>query len=349
MSDLDIGSSAIATGHRHSEDLADPADLWAPPYHILMSQTLQYPEVEHLLAEGTAFVVQGAVFDAELWTPNAIVRNLGEKECTLFECNKGTTRKSTIANFFRKFGKQHSGCWKLKVRGMQLSPAIALPAPLLPRPDGLHNIAAHFPRNKDAITPDIGPKLYAAYKSLETRGGNGSTRLHMDMASAMNIMMWSSTVGRAKEAGTAVWDIYRPEHSSTIHSFLWSRHGTADGIDPIYSEQYYLDSVTRKQLYKQHGIVGYRIYQRPGDAVFVPAGCAHQVCNLADCIKIVVDFLSISCLKQCAKLTKEFQGENLLESAWKPDVLELAKTTFHAWNSFSQLCSQAALSSQTLP
>ncbi|KAG9021317.1 hypothetical protein FRB95_002408 [Tulasnella sp. JGI-2019a] len=153
----------------------------------------------------------------------------------------------------------------------------ALLAPLLSWPDRLHNIAAHFLHNKDVITPDIRPKLYTAYKSLEAHGGNGSTRLHMDMASAMNIMMWSLTVGRAKEVGTAVWDIYQPEHLNTIHSFLQSQHGTANGIDPIYSEQYYLDSVAWKQLYQQHGIVGYRIYQQPGDAVFVPAGCTHQV------------------------------------------------------------------------
>ena len=26
--------------------------------------------------------------------------------------------------------------------------------------------------------------------------------------------------------------------------------------------------------------------------MFIPAGCAHQVCNLADCIKIALDFVS---------------------------------------------------------
>jgi hypothetical protein len=29
-----------------------------------------------------------------------------------------------------------------------------------------------------------------------------------------------------------------------------------------------------------------------GQAVFIPAGCAHQVCNLSDCIQIVTDFVS---------------------------------------------------------
>ena len=47
--------------------------------------------------------------------------------------------------------------------------------------------------------------------------------------------------------------------------------------DPIHSQQFYLDSALRQELYKDYGVQSHRIYLEPGEAVLVPAGCAHQV------------------------------------------------------------------------
>lgn len=80
----------------------------------------------------------------------------------------------------------------------------------------------------------------------------------------------------------------------------------------------------------------------------IPAYCAHQVCNLSDCIKIACDFVSprkfesyqiyglrstlssrpcchytnADSISRCAKITEEFRGENVV-SDWKDDVLQL--------------------------
>jgi lysine-specific demethylase 3 len=74
-----------------------------------------------------------------------------------------------------------------------------------------------------------------------------------------------------------------------------------------------------------------------GQAVFIPAGCAHQVCNLADCIKIALDFVSTresrelivgfradatDNVSRCQQLTQDFRTENFVK-AWKEDVLQL--------------------------
>lgn len=45
----------------------------------------------------------------------------------------------------------------------------------------------------------------------------------------------------------------------------------------------------------------FRVHQRPGQAVFIPAGCAHQVCNFADCIKVATDFVSVENVARCWK------------------------------------------------
>jgi lysine-specific demethylase 3 len=52
--------------------------------------------------------------------------------------------------------------------------------------------------------------------------------------------------------------------------------------DPIHGQQFYLDEELRNKLCEEYGVLSYRFYQRPGDAVFIPAGCAHQVCIVSE-------------------------------------------------------------------
>lgn len=111
------------------------------------------------------------------------------------------------------------------------------------------------------------------------------------------------------EPGCAVWDIFRAEDADKIRSFLKSRFDRDFAFsDPIHSQLFYLDAGLRKELWETKNVASFRIYQYPvsqpsthtgeielinqGQAVFIPAGCAHQVCNLADCIKIALDFVS---------------------------------------------------------
>jgi lysine-specific demethylase 3 len=55
----------------------------------------------------------------------------------------------------------------------------------------------------------------------------------------------------------------------------------------------------RQVLYEETGVKSYRIYQRPGDGVFIPAGCAHQVCFLFYFWCSSVDFVLINRLRTC--------------------------------------------------
>jgi lysine-specific demethylase 3 len=86
--------------------------------------------------------------------------------------------------------------------------------------------------------------------------------------------------------GYAIWDIFRQSDSRKIRDFLDRKfitsrtHARERMLDPIHSQRYYLDSKLLTELREAHGIKSYRIYQEPGQAVFIPAGCAHQVCPL---------------------------------------------------------------------
>lgn len=118
--------------------------------------------------------------------------------------------------------------------------------------------------------------MYNAFASTEAAGSKGSTRLHMDMADAVNIMLHSEK-SPTGAPGCAAWDIFRAEDAGTIRKFLRKNFKGTYQNDPIHAQMFYLDSELRQKLYDEYSVKSWRIYQRPGEAVFIPAGCAHQV------------------------------------------------------------------------
>lgn len=118
--------------------------------------------------------------------------------------------------------------------------------------------------------------MYNAMASFESAGSKGSTRLHMDMADAVNIMTYASPTPDGKP-GCAAWDLFRACDADKLRTFLRRKFKGSYQHDPIHSQQIYLDSTLRKELFDMYGIKSHRVYQKPGEAVFIPAGCAHQV------------------------------------------------------------------------
>lgn len=117
--------------------------------------------------------------------------------------------------------------------------------------------------------------MYIASRGSEVQGQHGTTRLHMDAADAVNIMVYASSV--SPDFGAAMWNIYRAEDADVIRSFLRKVFGLNENDDPIHSQDYFLDISLRRRLFEEYGVTSWTIYQRPGDAVYVPAGCGHQV------------------------------------------------------------------------
>ena len=120
--------------------------------------------------------------------------------------------------------------------------------------------------------------MYNAFATFETAGSKGSTRLHMDVADAINIMTWSKRPPEDKstEPPCAAWDIFRAEDANKLRDLMREYFDDASDSDPIHSQKYYLDEDIRR-LFAAKGVYSHRIYQKAGEAVFIPAGCAHQV------------------------------------------------------------------------
>ncbi|KAJ2411745.1 hypothetical protein GGF41_006285 [Coemansia sp. RSA 2531] len=119
-------------------------------------------------------------------------------------------------------------------------------------------------------------------------------------------------------AAAAVWDIYPPEAMSDLRKFIGESVGKpysaeCSGLaaaklgDPIHNQETFLTLPMRRQFFETYRHSCYRIYQIPGDAVFVPAGCAHQVCNYSSAVKVAMDFVSPERVEHCRRLTGEFR------------------------------------------
>lgn len=122
-----------------------------------------------------------------------------------------------------------------------------------------------------------GPKGYMASPDIDLSRADGhtrqgSTRLHLDHSGAVNIMM--------KDLGGsgALWTIFAAEDTDLVRQFLRHKHNLEETSPcPIHEQKYYLQQDDLREICRTEGITPYIFTQYQGQAVFIPAGCAHQV------------------------------------------------------------------------
>ncbi|XP_068644224.1 lysine-specific demethylase JMJ27-like isoform X2 [Aristolochia californica] len=138
--------------------------------------------------------------------------------------------------------------------------------------------------------------------------------------------------------GGAVWDIFRREDVPKLIEYLqkhWRefRHIRSlpvnSVVHPIHDQTLYLNERHKKQLKEELNIEPWTFEQYLGEAVFIPAGCPHQVRNRKSCIKVALDFVSPDNVQECVRLTEEFRllPEN---HRAREDKLEVKKMALYA-------------------
>ncbi|KAJ1743773.1 hypothetical protein LPJ68_000716, partial [Coemansia sp. RSA 1086] len=296
-----------------------PHRPWELPVIYVKPGELSTGEFSRLWRRGMVVVVQGLLqaLDGVIWQPDWWINNFGFEMVNVLDCssNGQLVGEWPLRDFYRLFNGQDSyshmfnaemeessnwtehkaavksGILKLK----DWPPAEdfqtrlpdhfanfmkALPFPEYTQRDGAFNLVNKLPA--EFVPPDLGPKMYCAYGSNDKEGGNGTTNLHCDMADAVNIMAYAAnSAGADADAdAAAVWDIYPPEAIDTLRRFI--AQTAANVEDAIHDQATYLTLPMRQAVYEQYGQQCYRIYQNPGDAVFVPAGYVSDVAKQAE-------------------------------------------------------------------
>ena len=119
--------------------------------------------------------------------------------------------------------------------------------------------------------------MYVATRDLLNQG---STPLHVDVTSAINILVYVEPDDVEEPEGVgALWDIFSAAHAPKIREYLYRQNARlrTESPDPIHAQATYITDKMLVELAAM-GVKPFRIYQAVGEAIFIPAGCPHQVC-----------------------------------------------------------------------
>ncbi|KAI9446920.1 hypothetical protein BJY52DRAFT_1193828 [Lactarius psammicola] len=307
---------------------------WTPADFVSPHHQVQKAAIVPVICEGILSMKQ--IF----LTPAYFMQTFGEENVDLIDCESGVFKEGTLDDILRLYDTPrgpHDRVLKVKdwpsqdtFRDGKFAELYeefeyCLPFPNLTRLNGRDNLAAHFPDNA-GLPPDLGPKVYFALAAKQGDGHHGSTRLHCDLTDAVNVCVFAAQQSDGSPGG-ARWDIFSPEDTMRLRKVLRAH---TEPEDPVFAQNTYLTPAQLHELERNHNVKPYTFFQHEGEAVFIPAGCAHQVSNVTNAIKIACDFVSTEHLSTTIGLVSTFRQDRISKRSGD-DVLQVYTTLLHAW------------------
>lgn len=114
-----------------------------------------------------------------------------------------------------------------------------------------------------------------------------------------------------------MWDVWRRQDVPKLRAFL-TRHmqefhhagsplTTSRVQDVIFDQRFMLTDRHRQMLRDEYGVESWHFEQHEFEAVYIPAGCPHQVRNLRPCIKVAVDFVAPESMAHCVRMIDDMR------------------------------------------
>ncbi|CAL8466277.1 g5813 [Coccomyxa elongata] len=278
----------------------------------------------------------------------------GEQEIEVVDCNDWAVENMKQSTFFRLYEQDNENEVMYKLKDWpphaHFSERLGrhnqdfmemLPMPEYSHPTGPLNLLSYLKDN--SVKPDLGPKSYVAFGRVKEHEGHGDsvTKLHCDLSDAVNIIchVAGNGTGATIRCGNtpadtakvpsygragAVWDIWPRDSREPLAAYLRAHAAefAAEGLNldpekilhPIHDQDFFLTAKHRAQLKEEFGVESWHFEQHANEAVFIPAGCPHQVRNLKSCIKVAIDFVSPESAAPCLELTRERRDLTLREN-----------------------------------
>ncbi|VDC04886.1 unnamed protein product [Peniophora sp. CBMAI 1063] len=295
-----------------------------------------YATLYKALASGVPVVVSGIDPGNSNLTPDFFVKWYGDEEVTVVNTATRSARTTVLSAFMENFDDPDASAEPEKIQDWPPTENFATAFPdmnevfqevlvgwMLTSKRGALNLESNMPVG--SCPPDTGPKAYLARAA--TNGA--TTRLHTDISDAVNFMFSAGRGREGIEAG-AEWIMICRDDMDEAARLLREWQKPFNG-HPIHSADITITPTDVTRLCDA-GVRVWRLVQKAGEAVFIPAGVGHQVWNYTSCIKIAVDFVSPANIVHSHNISKELREHRLMVN--DPDAEDVLQLPTMCWWTF---------------